>query len=133
MRTKKNYFLLSLLLVPLAFVIYQTVGKTVDQPTVPGSSEEMRKKDNPESLEEVTKYKDEYVIFFSGNMVELATRKLFFNQHKNIKYLGEGNFPGVTLVKIESDVEGTLSSLKEKDYIDLIIKNQDGLDCHNSL
>ncbi len=132
MRNKKNYYLLSLLLVPLVFVIYQTARKTVVQPTVPSLSEEMRKEDIPESLEEVTKYKDEYVIFFSGNMVELETRKLFFNQHKNIKYLGEGNFPGVTLVKIERDVEQTLSYLKEKDYIDLIIKNQDGLDCHTN-
>lgn len=134
MRTKKNYYLLSLLLIPTMFVIYQIGTNSTPEP---GQLKQIQEKVTPVDgdslpLEKVEKFNNEFVIFFSGNMTEPTTQKLFFDQHKNIIYLGEGNFPGVVVVKIEHDTERILNNLKGKDYIDLIIKNQEGLDCHSN-
>jgi hypothetical protein len=120
------------LLIPILFLIYQSSSND-------GQKSDILKQELPGDKEGklvspllTEKYKDEFVIFFSGNMAEPETQKLFFDQHKDIRYLAKGNFPGVIVVKIERDVQETLNYLKGKDYIDLIIKNQDGLECHTN-
>jgi len=135
--SKKSTILLSLLIIPLAMVVIQklnsspqaTPEKVENQATLTPVTQPSvaNKTGNAEDI-----YQGQYVIFFSGNMAEATTQKLFFDEHQNVQYLGEGNFPGVSVVRIDNKVEETLTYLKGKDYIDLIIKNQDGLDCHTN-
>ena len=136
MKSKKSILLLSLLIIPLVTVLYQKIGtkqEYVEKTAIASQVKtEVVKPELKASSATTEKYKDEFIIFFSGNMADPTTQQLFYDEHENVQYLGEGNFPGVSVVKIEKDVEETLDVLKQKDYIDLVIKNQDGLDCHTN-
>jgi len=133
---KNNLFLklTPVVLIPLIALLYILLTDPSDTSTLSSSTKTTSKENSTKGSENKAaskKYEDEFVIFFSQNMAEKTAQKLFFDEHKNVIWLQNGNFPGVAVVKIKVDQKETIAMLKEKDYIDLIIPNQEGLECHS--
>lgn len=71
---------------------------------------------------------DEYLVFMSEDTADNRRRLLATSPH--VSYLGDSLFPSVIVVRVSDDLNGTLTTLRNEEYVNMVFKYDPIFGCH---